>query len=885
VTFPPIQTPHPNRLIQERLLWLAFIFLTLFSLILTLAPAVRFHTFAVSLNWLHWAGFMAWAAGVGLIHREIYRAVPEADPYIFPTVALLSGWGLLTIWRLDANLGARQTLWLILGIMLVRAALRAPDLLERLRRYKYIWLTIGLLITAATFVVGIYPGGEGPHLWLGCCGLYFQPSEPLKLLLIIYLASYLSDRLPANFSLFSLLAPTLAVITAAAGLLLAQRDLGTATLIIAIYTLVLYLASGRKLMLVFSLAGLAAGAFLGFQLFSVVQVRFNAWINPWQDPSGNSYQIIQSLMALASGGIFGHGPGLGSPGAVPIAHSDFIFAAIAEEGGLLGVIGLLSIYSLLVGRGLKLAVTSPVRNQRYLAAGISTYFAVQSILIAGGTIRLLPLTGVTLPFVSYGGSSLLTSLAALVLLIFCSTSSEEEPAPLLRPAAYRHIAALVSAGVLALGLISAWWMIVRQNNLLNRTDNPRRYITERFVRRGALLDRGNRPLVESTLVSGDYQRIYHNPDFSIITGYNSPFLGQSGLEAGLDNYLRGIQGAPSSHIWWHALVYAQTPPGLDVRLTIDQDFQELADTLLSGRRGSAVLMNARSGEILAIASHPGFDSNQLSTGWDGEKIAGVWDGLMNAPDAPLFNRATQSRYQPGPLLGPFLMAESIERAVLPETPALLWFNAPPGFSLECAQPLEQFTTVGWGDVIRSGCPAPLVNISKQFLPSQMDDLFNRLGFYQAPALVIPTAPETNPPAAVERTDLAAAGFENLSVSPLQLALAASALSAEGKIPEPILAMAVNTPEQGWVILPGGRSRQVFSAATALATANALAQPAEFYWQSLARAGTATNPLTWYLAGTLPRWQGLPLVVVIVLEEDNTRQAELIGRELLRAAVQ
>jgi hypothetical protein len=176
-------------------------------------------------------------------------------------------------------------------------------------------------------------------------------------------------------------------------------------------------------------------------------------------------------------------------------------------------------------------------------------------------------------------------------------------------------------------------------------------------------------------------------------------------------------------------------------------------------------------------------------------------------------------------------------------------------------------------------------LSNLFLPAQLNNLFSRLGFYQAPVLPILTAPENAPSSAVERTDLAAVGIENLSVSPLQMALAASVLSAGGKLPQPVLASAVQTPNQGWVILPVGPSTQVFSASSAAAAASALAQPGEFFWQTLARTELSTGTLTWYLAGTLPRWQGTPLAVAVIVEEDDLELAQKIGQSLLRTAVE
>ena len=253
MNLPQAEAAHPRRLVQERLLWLATAFLFFFCLAYTFAPAVRLHAW-YPLNWMHWLAFIAWLAGFQLLNLEMERFLPEADPYLLPIVSLLVGWGLLTIWRLDTTLGERQTIWMAIGVLLIRAGMHRPRFLDWLRNYKYIWLTSVLVITALTFFWGTYPGGDGPHLWLGCCGVYFQPSEPLKLLLVIYLAAYLADRLPSSFSLYGLLAPTLILVGTAMGLILAQRDLGTAILLIAIYTLMLYLASGRRRMLLLILA-------------------------------------------------------------------------------------------------------------------------------------------------------------------------------------------------------------------------------------------------------------------------------------------------------------------------------------------------------------------------------------------------------------------------------------------------------------------------------------------------------------------------------------------------------------------------------------------------------------------------------------------------------
>ncbi|MEJ5202093.1 MAG: FtsW/RodA/SpoVE family cell cycle protein, partial [Anaerolineales bacterium] len=431
------------------------------AIVLTLSPSVRLHSWDVDYRWAHWLGFTVWLVGFSLIHRLFSRKIPERDPYILPVCAMLSGWGLLTIWRLDNNFGWRQTLWLGICLLAIWAGLRIPNLLILLRRYKYLWLTSGLLLTALTFFFGTYPEGIGPRLWLGCCGIYLQPSEPLKLLLIIYLAAYLADRLPISFNLAQLLIPTLVLVGIALLILLAQRDLGTASLFLVLYFIIIYLASGSWRVLLLGLGTIMIAGIAGYLMFDVIRLRIEAWLNPWLDPSGRSYQIVQSILAMAAGRVFGRGLGLGNPALVPISHSDFIFAAIAEESGLAGSLGILLLLGILTIRGILIALKAPNNYQRYLAAGLSAYLATQGILIIGGTNRLFPLTGVTLPFVSYGGSSLLTAFLSILILSRISSHSELQPAPLPQSRPYLFLGAVTLTSLAVLGLINGWWSIVR----------------------------------------------------------------------------------------------------------------------------------------------------------------------------------------------------------------------------------------------------------------------------------------------------------------------------------------------------------------------------------------------------------------------------------------
>ena len=799
-----------NRITQGNLLKIAAVFLVLQALIITLSPGVRARTWDTDYRWSQWIALVLWGVFASRAHDSILRRLPDADPYLFPATALLSGWGLLTIWRLDAVFGMRQAIWLGISMLVLYFGTRLPNTLDSLRKYKYVLLSAGLILTALTLIFGTNPLGFGPRLWLGCCGVYFQPSEPLKLLLVAYLAAYLADRLPIRLGALPLLYPTLLLSGIAVLLLFFQRDLGTASIFVALYTIIIYIATQRRRTVWVSFGFLVLVGVAGYYFVGVVQARINSWLNPWDDPTGGSYQIIQSLMAIANGGLEGRGPGLGSPALVPVAISDFIFAAIAEETGLMGTIGLIALFGLIVARGLRTAIRAPNLFRRLFAAGISAYMGIQALLIMSGNLRLLPLTGVTLPFISYGGSSLLTSFIALLLLLLISNHLDEEPAPLPRPRPYLVLGIFLSAGLFAAALTNGWWAIVRGPDLLLRTDNPRRVIEDNYVKRGMLLDRTNIIINSSEGEIGNYKRVYKYPDLASVAGYNHPIYGQAGLEASLDEYLRGLKGNPASTIWMDHLLYGMAPPGLDVRLSIDLYLQYRTDQLMLDHRGAAILMNATSGEIYVMSSQPTFNPNHLNE---------IGSRLNDDPNKPLINRAVQGLYPIGTMVDPLsialLQTKTASEEELRSVYEAYGFNETPQLRMEVAEPL-----------------------------SNEDD-------------------------------------RDPHVSPLQLALAFTALSNHGVIPTPRIATAVNTPEEGWVVLPAlGEPRIAIQEADADEAANSLMISGESYWAHLGRAEGSESKVTWYVAGTPPNWQATPLVVVILLEEDNTRLAQWIGQELL-----
>jgi Cell cycle protein/Penicillin binding protein transpeptidase domain len=672
--------------------------------------------------------------------------------------------------------------------------------------------------------------------------------------------------------LLPLLAPTAVMVGLTLLLLVVQRDLGTAVIFIFLYVVIAFLATGRAILLVAGgLLLTLAGAF-GYLLFDVVRLRIDAWLNPWLDPSGRSYQIVQSLLAMANGGLGGRGPGLGNPGLVPIAQSDFIYAAIVEEGGLVWAIGLICLLGILVSGGLRIALQAPGGFYRYLAAGLTVYLVGQSILIVGGNLRLLPLTGVTLPFVSYGGSSLLTAFLSLWILLFVSSKTNTVPGLAPNPRHYLFLGGFVIAGLAAVALATGWWAIYRGPALLGRTDNPRRAISDRYVPRGLILDRRSTPLAVTEGTVGELTRRYEYPQLSPLIGYNDPVYGQSGLEASLDPFLRGLSGNDPLVVWWHHLLYGQPPPGRDVRLSLDLDLQRKADELLGDQTGALVLLNASSGEVLAIASHPNYDSNHLSEDWD---------RLIADPHTPLIDRATQGSYPAGIASGPFLLA-AIAQAELPDLPVSLDYTAGE-LDLPCASPVAGD---GWSEAIRAGCPGALAALVEALGDEATLGLFNKLQVNLVEAFA-PGLEGASEELESESPLEAIFGLDDLRLSPLQMALSAAAISADGTRPPLRLAMAVNLPGSGWAVLPAeSEISQIIPPGGASSIAGSLQVGDLPAWGSLARGPNASQGIvTWYLSGTSPGWNGTPLALVVLLETDDPALAEAIGQGMMRAALQ
>jgi cell division protein FtsW (lipid II flippase) len=308
-----------------------------------------------------------------------------------------------------------------------------------LLRYRYTIGALGLALTAATLIFGVDPNGSGARLWFSVGGVSLQPVELMKILLVVWLAGYLHEHGDvmrfANSRLGRLKMPPLpyliplAIVFAIAELLLVvQRDLGAGLLISIVFVLMIFMASGRLSLLMLGLLVLLAAGWLAAELIDHVALRVAIWLDPWSQSDAAGFQIVQGLIAAANGGVLGTGLGLGSPTLVPAVHTDFSIVAIVEEMGLAGGIAVLTLYALLVHRGFRITLQLDDSYSQLLAAGLTTTLGAQTLLILAGVLKLLPLTGITLPWISYGGSSILANAVIVGMLLGIAPSRGQHDA-------------------------------------------------------------------------------------------------------------------------------------------------------------------------------------------------------------------------------------------------------------------------------------------------------------------------------------------------------------------------------------------------------------------------------------------------------------------------
>ena len=376
-------------------------------------------------------------------HLAMRRLAPNADPILLPIAGLLNGIGYVFIARLSNHEARLQAFWTFMGIAVFIGTLFVVRRARDLERYRYTWAFLGLGLLLLPLVPGIGENINGARLWIHLGSFNFQPGELAKLALAVFFASIMVERGDLlsrgtrRVGRFLVLEPRyLAPIAGAWGISLviffAENDLGSSFLFFALFIGMLWVATGRAYYLGLGAGLFVIGAFFALKVIGHAQSRVQSWLDPWTHAQTTGYQIIQGVFEVAGGGLWGQGPGQSSAAHIPEASTDLIFTVIAGELGLIGATALLIGYMVIVGSGLRVAVRCDNPFEKLLAAGLALVIGVQTFVIVGGVTRLIPLTGITLPFVSYGGSSLIANYILLALLVRIS-HDVETPLPTFDP--------------------------------------------------------------------------------------------------------------------------------------------------------------------------------------------------------------------------------------------------------------------------------------------------------------------------------------------------------------------------------------------------------------------------------------------------------------------
>lgn len=662
--------------------------------VVTTGAALSFQTLAVPLGL-----FAAFAAA----HIGVRIFAPGADPAILPVVFTLSGIGITFVTRLQPDASLGQVIFLFLGVALMVGTLAVVKNLEVIKRYKYVLGIAGIILLVLPMFIGteIY----GSKLWIKIGGFQFQPGEFAKVLIVLFLAGYLAENrellsisnrtvLGIKLPRLRLLYPLFIVWGVCLLVVAFERDLGSALLFYTIFLIMLYVATGRVSYVIIGLALLAVGAFGMYQIMSHVQVRVAIWLDPFSDAQNLGYQIVQSLFSLADGGLAGVGIGKGMADIIPVVASDMIFAAIGEEMGLLGGSAVLLLFMLFAVRGLTTAARAKSDLAAFSAAGLTAAISFQAFTIVGGVTKLIPLTGVTLPFMSQGGSSLLASFVIVALLLragdeatgrsteIANTSTDLATAGyrttvrgshMRRPALDTPESGLLGRVALANRLTRTVFLftalfavlignityiqVIKASEYQDMPSNNHTINKARFIKRGSIITADGLTLAESVQqADGTYARSYPNGNLAAhAVGYYSQQYGTMGIENTQNDTLTGSKDYSS---WQNALnsLAGISEPGNSVQLTIDSRIQRAAEQALAGRVGAIVALDPRSGAVLAWASAPTFDNTNIQAAIEAANASG-------GADTSMYDRATLALYTPGSTFKVLTLASALENGL------------------------------------------------------------------------------------------------------------------------------------------------------------------------------------------------------------------------------
>ena len=621
-----------------------------------------------------------------IAHIATRRFAPGADPALLPIAFALSGIGIAFVTRLAPDLAVNQVMWLFLGVAFMVLVLAFVRNLDKVANYKYTLMIAGFLLLLSPLVPGLGQEIYGSRIWLSLGGFSFQPGEIAKIIVVLFLAGYLAQN-REMLSVFTVrvgpfrlpdirtLLPLILMWGVALLIVVFEKDLGSALVLFFMFLVMLYVATGKKFYLAIGLGLIAVGGVGAFLAFDHVQVRVNTWLDPFADAQNTGYQLTQAIYSIADGDLFGVGLGNGLAEQIPVVESDFIFADIAEEIGLLGAAGVLLLFLCFAIRGFVTAARAKSDVSSFAAVGLTSVIVLQAFIIVGGVTRLIPLTGITLPFISQGGSSLLASFIIVGLLLRCgdegtgvgqemtsATSSLHANSVLGRVSLGKRLShsmlfcsALFALLVANLTMI----MVVQADYYQGMPGNNHSLAKEARTERGTISTYDGVVLAQSVPTEdGTFERVYPAGDLaSQVVGYSSARFGTSGIEQAYNDTLKGKENFAS---WTDVLnsFAGIGGAGNDVALTLNSKIQQAAQDALAGRTGACVVMDPDTGAVLAMASSPTYDAADFETV--------IEQANADSSDTRLINRAIHALYSPGSSFKIVSLATALEDGVADE---------------------------------------------------------------------------------------------------------------------------------------------------------------------------------------------------------------------------
>lgn len=652
-----------------------------------------------------------------IAHLAVRKFAPGADPALLPLSFALSGIGICFVERLAPDSAMSQVLWLFVGVACMVLVLAFIRNLDRVAKYKYTFMVVGFLLLLSPLIPGIGWGGEdtGSQIWLRVGAFSFQPGEIAKIVIVLFLAGYLAQNRemlsvftwrvgPFNLPDLRTLLPLLLMWGMALIIVVFEKDLGSALVFFFVFLIMLYVATGKKFFLAVGLVLIALGGVGAYLAFGHVQVRVDTWLDPFADAQNTGYQLTQAIYSIADGDLFGVGIGRGLAEQIPVVESDFIFADIAEEIGLLGAAGVLLLFLSFAIRGFVTAARAKSDVSSFVAVGLTSIVVLQAFIIVGGITRLIPLTGITLPFISQGGSSLLASFIIVGFLLRCGDEGTGVGTEIASATSSLHANSVLGRVSLGKRLTHAMFifstlfvllvgnltliMVVQANYYQNMPGNNHTLAKEARTERGTISTYDGVVLAQSVQQEdGTYERVYPAGNLaSHIVGYASTQFGTSGIEAAENDTLKGQQNFAS---WTDVLnsLAGIGGAGNDVTLTLNSKIQQAAQDALSGYSGACVVLDPDTGAVLAMASSPTYDAADFAE--EIEKANANPDG-----ESTLWNRAIQTLYAPGSTFKIVTLATALEDGVAKEDTV---YSSPGTMDIGNA-PVTNFNKNSYGDI-------------------------------------------------------------------------------------------------------------------------------------------------------------------------------------------